>query len=132
MSNATKYWRMPPQRCRRFRRNIGDYEFSLDMTLSIHLPCLIYNVLCFKWFVFLWLVAKILCWRPQALGYTLWFSLFSFKLNSFPFRASILTFSMQNHLILTYFTHFDTTHFFYKYYNIQKLWNRFAKWTETW
>ena len=23
---------------------------------------------------------------------------------------------MQNHLILTYFTHFDTTHFFYKYY----------------
>jgi hypothetical protein len=33
---------------------------------------------------------------------------------------SILTFSMQNHLILTYFTHFDTTHFFYKYYNINK------------
>jgi hypothetical protein len=27
---------------------------------------------------------------------------------------------MQNHLILTYFTHFDTTHFFYKYYNINK------------
>ena len=47
-------------------------------------------------------------------------SLFSFKLklNIFPFSASILTFSTQNHLILTYFTHFDTTHFFYKYYNI--------------
>jgi hypothetical protein len=42
---------------------------------------------------------------PQ--GYTLWFSLFSLKLNIFPFSASILTFSMQNHLILTYFTHFD-------------------------
>ena len=65
-------------------------------------------------------------WRgseiPQALGYTLWFSLFSLKLNIFPFSASILTFSTQklNHLILTYFTHFDTTHFFYKYYNINK------------
>ena len=23
-----------------------------------------------------------------------------------------------NHLILTYLTHFDTTHFFYRYYNI--------------
>ena len=43
----------------------------------------------------------------QALGYTLWFSLFSLKLNIFPFSASILTFSAQNHLILTYFTHFD-------------------------
>ena len=30
---------------------------------------------------------------PQALGYTLWFSLFSLKLNIFPFSASILTFS---------------------------------------
>jgi hypothetical protein len=27
--------------------------------------------------------------------------------------TTILTFSTQNHLILTYFTHFDTTHFFY-------------------
>ena len=44
-------------------------------------------------------------------------SLFSLKLSIF--RASILTFSTQNHLILTYFTHLDTTHFFYKYYNIQ-------------
>ena len=35
----------------------------------------------------------------------------SFKLNIFPFSTSILTFSTQNHLILTYFTHFDTTHF---------------------
>ena len=63
-----------------------------------------------------------LCVIPQALGYTLWFSLFSLKLNIFPFSASILTFSTQklNHLILTYFTHFDTTHFFYKYYNINK------------
>jgi hypothetical protein len=41
--------------------------------------------------------------RSQALGYTLWFSLFSLKLNIFPFSASILTFSSQNHLILTYF-----------------------------
>ena len=49
----------------------------------------------------------------------------SLKLNIFPFSASILTFSMQNHLILTYFTHFDTTHLFYTifcilYYNIYK------------
>ena len=51
--------------------------------------------------------------RSQALGYTLWFSLFSLKLNIFRFSASILTFSTQNHLILTYFTHLDTTHFFY-------------------
>ena len=57
--------------------------------------------------------------RSQALGYTLWFSLFSLKLSIFRFSASILTFSTQNHLILTYFTHLDTTHFFYKYYNIQ-------------
>jgi hypothetical protein len=57
----------------------------------------------------------------EALGYTLWFSLFSLKLNIFPFSASILTFSTQNHLMLTYFTHFDTTHFFYKYYNIVRL-----------
>ena len=64
MSNATKYWRMPRQRCRRFRRNIGDHAFSLVMTLFMQLPCLIYNILCFKWFVFLWLVAKILCLRP--------------------------------------------------------------------
>jgi hypothetical protein len=42
----------------------------------------------------------------QALGYTLWFSLFSLKLNIFPFSASILTFSTQNHLILKYFTNF--------------------------
>jgi hypothetical protein len=34
------------------------------------------------------------------------------KINIFPFSASILTFSTQNHLILTYFTPFDTTHFF--------------------
>ena len=34
----------------------------------------------------------------------------SLKLDIFPFSASILTFSMQNHLSLTYFTHFDTTH----------------------
>jgi hypothetical protein len=54
--------------------------------------------------------------RSQALGYTMWFSLFSLKLNIFPFSASIPTFSTQNHLILTYFTHLDTTHFFYKYY----------------
>jgi hypothetical protein len=33
------------------------------------------------------------------------------KIKIFPFSASILTFSTQNHLILTYFTHFDTTHF---------------------
>ena len=46
------------------------------------------------------------------------FSLFSLKLNIFPFSASILTFSTQNHLILTYFTYFDTTHFFY--YNISE------------
>ena len=32
--------------------------------------------------------------------------------------SDCLTFSTQNHLILTYFTHLDTTHFFYKYYNI--------------
>ena len=44
----------------------------------------------------------------------------SLKLNIFLFSASILTFSTQNHLILTYFTHFDTTHFFYKYCNINK------------
>ena len=36
----------------------------------------------------------------------------SLKLNIFPFSASILTFSTQNHLVLTYFTHFETTHFF--------------------
>ena len=60
---------------------------------------------------------------PQALGYTLWFSLFSLKLNIFSFSASILTFSTQNHLNLTYFTHFDTTHFSYKYYNINKATN---------
>jgi hypothetical protein len=30
---------------------------------------------------------------------TLWFSLFSLKFNIFPFSASILTFSTQNHLI---------------------------------
>ena len=53
--------------------------------------------------------------RSQALGYTLKFSLFSLKLNIFHFSASILTFSTQNHLILT---HLDTTHFFYKYKNI--------------
>jgi hypothetical protein len=47
---------------------------------------------------------------PQAFGYTLWFSLFSLKLNIFPFSASILTLSTQNHLILKYFTNFDTTH----------------------
>ena len=29
----------------------------------------------------------------------------------FCFSWNILTFCMQNHLILTYFTHFDTTHF---------------------
>jgi hypothetical protein len=52
--------------------------------------------------------------HPQALGYTLWFSSFLLKSNIFPFSASILTFSTQNHLILTSFTHFDTTHFFYK------------------
>ena len=39
--------------------------------------------------------------RSQALGYTLWFSLFSLKLNIIPFSASILT-STQNHLILTF------------------------------
>ena len=48
---------------------------------------------------------------PDTLGYTLWFSLLSLKLNIFPFSASFLTFSMQNHLILMYFTHSDTTHF---------------------
>ena len=42
--------------------------------------------------------------QPQALWDTLWFSLFSLKLNIFPYSASILTFSMQNHLILKYFT----------------------------
>ena len=46
--------------------------------------------------------------ETQALGYTLWCSLFSLKLNIFPFSASILTFSTQNHLILKYFTNFDT------------------------
>ena len=62
---------------------------------------------------------------PQALGYTLWFSLFSLKLNIFPFSASILTFSTQNYLILKYFTDFDTTHFstiiskFVKYFKIK-------------
>ena len=61
--------------------------------------------------------------RSQALGYTLWFSLFSLKFNIFHFGASILTFSMQNHLILKYFTNFDTTHFFYTswYYSIVKM-----------
>ena len=49
----------------------------------------------------------------QALGYTLWFLLFSLKLNIFPFSASILTFSTQNHLTLKYFKNVDTTHFFY-------------------
>ena len=57
--------------------------------------------------------------KPQAHEYTLWFSLFSLKLNIFPFSASILTFSTQNHLILKYFTNFDTTHVFY--YNIKKI-----------
>ena len=33
-------------------------------------------------------------------------------------HCDFLTFSTQNHLILTYFTHLDTTHFFYKYYDI--------------
>ena len=33
--------------------------------------------------------------HTQALGYTLWFSLLSLKLNIFPFSASILTFSTQ-------------------------------------
>jgi hypothetical protein len=80
-------------------------------------------------------------YKSQAFGYTLWFSLFSLKLNIFPFSASILTFptqnhlilfykfwfltfSKQNHLILKYFTNFDTTHFFllqvfvlYQYYS---------------
>ena len=56
--------------------------------------------------------------RSQALRYTLWFSLLLLKFNIFPFSASILTFSSQNPLILTYFTHLDTTHFYYKYYNI--------------
>jgi hypothetical protein len=54
-----------------------------------------------------------LCY-PQALGYTLRFSLFSLKLNIFPFSDSFLTFSTQNHLILKYFTNFDTTQFYYK------------------
>jgi hypothetical protein len=54
--------------------------------------------------------------RPQALGYTVIF-IISLKLNIFPFSASILTFSTQNHLILMYFTHFDTTHFFYEYFH---------------
>ena len=64
-----------------------------------------------------WCILSTLRGWPQALRYTLWFSL---KLYFFPFSASILTFSTQNHLILTYFTHFDTTHFFYKYCNINK------------
>ena len=54
---------------------------------------------------------------PDTLGYTLWFSLFSLKLNIFPFSASFLTFSMQNHLILMYFTHFDTTRWYYSRHN---------------
>ena len=54
----------------------------------------------------------------QALGYTLIIVIFM-KIKYFPLiSASIPTFSTQNHLILMYFTHFDTTHFFYKYYNI--------------
>ena len=44
--------------------------------------------------------------EPQALGYTLWFSLF-IKIKYFTFSASILTFSTQNHLNLMQFTHFD-------------------------
>ena len=56
----------------------------------------------------------------QALGYTLWFSLFSLKLNMFPFSASILTFSTQNHIILKYFTNFDTTHFYYYKWVVSK------------
>jgi hypothetical protein len=48
----------------------------------------------------------------QALGYTLWFSLFSLKFNIFPFSASILTFSTQNHLILKYFYKFWYNPFF--------------------
>ena len=41
--------------------------------------------------------------NPQVLGYTLWFSLFSLKLNIFPFSASILTFSTQNHVKIRWF-----------------------------
>jgi hypothetical protein len=44
----------------------------------------------------------------------------SLKLNISPLSASILTFSAQNHLILTYFIHFDTSHCFYKYYSVSK------------
>ena len=62
--------------------------------------------------------------ETQALGYTLLFSLCSLKLDIFPFSASILTFSTQNHLLLTYFTHFDTTHCFYKYFNDYPLCSR--------
>ena len=44
----------------------------------------------------------------------------SLKLNISPLSASILTFFAQNHLILTYFIHFDTSHCFYKYYSVSK------------
>jgi hypothetical protein len=44
----------------------------------------------------------------------------SLKLNISPLSASMLTFSAQNHLILTYFIHFDTSHCFYKYYSVSK------------
>jgi hypothetical protein len=64
---------------------------------------------------------------PDTLGYTLWFSLFSLKLNIFPFSASFLTFSMQNHLILMYFTHFDITHFFCTYYFFSRYYSIYRK-----
>jgi hypothetical protein len=37
--------------------------------------------------------------RSQALGYTLKFSLFSLKINIFPFSASILTFFTQKFIL---------------------------------
>ena len=44
------------------------------------------------------------------------FSLFSLKLNIFPFSVSILTFSTQK-----YFINFDTTHFFYVDIIVEKM-----------
>ena len=69
----------------------------------------------------LWTAAYTTLFSTQITGARVHSVIFiiSLKLNIFPFSASIITLSTQNHLILTYFTHFDTTHFFfYKYYNI--------------
>jgi hypothetical protein len=100
-------------------------HFTEDKLCSVH-QHFIDDTLCSKYL-------------PQALGYTVIFVI-SLKLNIFPFSASILTFSTQNHLILTYYTHVDTTHFFYNKrdsiichnpsFTIENFWNKILEKTQ--